>query len=206
MQFCTGKMRENKTHIETWNKLLKGDSTALEDLYNQHYISLLNYGMKCCGERELTKDCIFQLFLKLWDRREKLPSLVNVRSYLITCVHNELLQHIKKNNMQAGNSIYTDNESSYEDYLIEVQHNTELKRKLMSAFRKLSEREKELLRLKFFEDLDYDKISDRCRITKRTAYNIIYGALKSLKQSLVEDFKVAANDNFILTALKTIIF
>lgn len=199
-------MSENKTHIDTWNKLLKGDSTALEDLYNEHYICLLNYGMKFCGERELTKDCVFQLFLKLWDGREKLPTLQNVRAYLITCVHNDLLQTIKKNNTQAANKIYTDSESSYEDYIIEVQHNNELKNKLMSAFQKLTEREKELLRLRFFEDLDYDEISSRCCITKRTAYNIIYGALKSLKQSLTEEYKVAVNAHFILSALKTIVF
>ncbi|MFT3950122.1 MAG: sigma-70 family RNA polymerase sigma factor [Agriterribacter sp.] len=199
-------MKENKSHISTWNTLLKGDLTALEDLYNQHYISLLNYGMKFTGERELTKDCIFQLFLKLWDSRKKLPALVNVRSYLITCVHNEMLKHIKKTNVPAGNDIYAGSESSYEDYLIEIQHNNELKIKLKSAFQKLSEREKELLHLKFFEDLGYDEISTRCYITKRTAYNIIYGALKTLRQSLVEEFKVAVNPHFILTALKAIIF
>lgn len=199
-------MSENKQHIDTWNALLKGDATALENFYNQHYISLLNHGIKFTGNRELTKDCIFQLFLKLWDNREKLPSLLNVRSYLITCVHNDLLQHIKKNNTQKDNDINADNESSYEDYLIEVQHNEELQRKLMTAFRKLTEREKELLRLKFFEDMGYDEISVKCCITKRTAYNIIHGALKTLKQSLVKDFKMPVNTHFILTALKTIFF
>jgi DNA-directed RNA polymerase specialized sigma24 family protein len=38
-----------------------------------------------------------------------------------------------------------------------------------------------LLRLKFFEDLDYEEIACQCGITKRTAYNIIHSALRTLK-------------------------
>ncbi|MNL43391.1 RNA polymerase sigma factor [compost metagenome] len=48
----------------------------------------------------------------------------------------------------------------------------------------LTEREKELIRLKFFDDLDYDEIAVKCGITKRTAYNITHDALKKLRESL----------------------
>lgn len=204
----SGVMRGNVEHIKTWNALLKGEQAALEDLYNQHYIGLLNYGVKFIRDREVAKDCIFQLLLKLWDTRDRLTPLSNVRSYLITCVHNELLLYIKRNNKVAPDirNAYLDTESSHEEYLVEMQHNQELKDKLMAAFYKLSEREKQLLLLKFFEDRSYDEISTTCGISKRTAYNTIHGALKILKQSLTEELKVTVNSNFILTALRTIVF
>ena len=74
-------------------------------------------------------------------------------------------------------------ECSYEEYLVKLQHNKELKDRLEKALGQLTQREKELMRLKFFEDLDYDEIAARCNITKRTAYNIIHAALKTLKAS-----------------------
>ena len=74
-------------------------------------------------------------------------------------------------------------ESSYEEYLVQLQHSKELKDRLTKALDQLTQREKELMELKFFEDLDYDEIAARCNITKRTAYNIIHAALKTLKAS-----------------------
>ncbi|HRN56947.1 MAG TPA: sigma-70 family RNA polymerase sigma factor, partial [Agriterribacter sp.] len=71
------------------------------------------------------------------------------------------------------------------EYIVELQHNKEMKEKLMNAVAQLTQREKELLKLKFFEDLDYDEIAARCKITKRTAYNIIHQSLKSLRLILV---------------------
>jgi hypothetical protein len=58
----------------------------------------------------------------------------------------------------------------------------------------LTDREKELLQLKFCGDLDYDEISARCGITKRTAYNIIYASLKTLR--MVMDGTVTLTASF----------
>lgn len=204
-------MPENQLHIDTWNTLLRGDQSSLEQLYNQHYIGLLNYGIKLTRQRELSKDCIFQLLLRLWDSRYKLPPLKNVRAYLITCLHRDLVAHVKKNsgkvvNLSTWDEIYPEIEYSYEDQLIQVQQNQEIKTKVKLAFSKLSAREQELLRLKFFEDLDYDTIACNCKITKRTAYNIIYGALKTLKQTLSAENSLGSKNSILLHTLKTLFF
>jgi RNA polymerase sigma-70 factor (ECF subfamily) len=75
-------------------------------------------------------------------------------------------------------------EISYEEYLIQTQTNVEIKNSLTRVFSGLSKREKQLLQMKFFDDLSYDEIALECNITKRTAYNIIHGALKTLKADL----------------------
>lgn len=204
-------MPENQLHIDTWNTLLHGDPSSLEQLYNQHYIGLLNYGIKLTHQRELAKDSIFQLFLRLWDNRSKLPPLKNVRSYLITCLHRDLLAHIKKDsgkvvNLSTWDELYPNTEFSYEDHLIQVQQQQEVKTKVKLAFAKLSAREQELLQLKFFEDLDYDAIASTCNITKRTAYNIIYGALKTLKQTLSAETSTGSKNSLLLHTLKSLFF
>ncbi len=201
----------NTVHIDTWNSLLSNQQSSLEELYNQHYIGLLNYGVKFTRQPELTKDCIFQLFLTLWDNRAKLPPVTNVRSYLLTCLHRELLSHINKNKYTGldnatWSEFYPDREFSYEDILIQSQYNRDIRKKVIIAFDGLSPREKELLRLKFFEDRNYDEIADTCNITKRTAYNIIHAALKTLKQSLNRHTQNKKKAGTVLTALKSIFF
>lgn len=183
-------MLAKASHSEIWKQLQSGHQQALLALYDRHYIGLLNYGMKLTGNRDLTRDCITQILLRLWDSRQKLPMVENVRSYLLTCLRRELVTELKgattritrNNRMQSSMS---DSELPYEEYLIQSQTNEALREKLEKAFEKLTEREKELLRLRFFEDLDYDEIAAQCSITKRTAYNIIHTAIKTLKADFV---------------------
>ena len=173
-------------HDDPWAKLRAGDRDALLSLYNYHYIGLTNYGLKLTGDKDLTRDCITQILLRLWDRRRQLPAVENPRSYLLTCLKHELFAERKAETARTVVSgrlqrISDRSEPSYEDYIIQLQTNKALADKLANALNKLSKREKELLGLKFFDDLDYDEIASRCSITKRTAYNIIHSALKTLK-------------------------
>lgn len=184
-------MLANASHTEIWSLLQSGNQQALLALYDRHYIGLLNYGIKLTGNRELTNDCITQILLRLWDTRERLPVVGNIRAYLLTCLRRELMVTIKKENNRASrNRLLRQNfpeaEMSYEDCLISLQTNTAIKEKLAKALDKLTEREKELLRLKFFEDLDYDEIALKCGITKRTAYNILHAAIKTLKAEFAQ--------------------
>ena len=161
-------------------------------IYNAFQVGLTNYGIKLTGDRELTKDCITQVLLNLWDKRKKLPEVENVRTFLVTCLHNELISEkrgqiakMSKNRLlgkQEGGTI-----EPYEEELIRIQQNHALQQQIKRAFDELTPRQKELLRLRFFEDLTYTEIADQCRITKRTAYNIVQTGLQILKKHLLEN-------------------
>ncbi len=175
-----------------WDQLRSGDQGALLALYQHHYIGLINYGFKICGNKETANDCFIKILLRLWDERENLPHVKNTRSYLMTCLRNEILQHLKAANRHQTNmdsyALNNENvEQPYEEMIIALQSNVELQKKLLKAFQSLTAREKELLKMKFYDDIDYDEISERCQITKRTAYNIIHGALKRMKKALHQD-------------------
>jgi RNA polymerase sigma factor (sigma-70 family) len=183
-------MLNDAGHNEIWARLLQGDPETLMALYNAYYLGLMNYGLKLTGDRDLTKDCITQVLLRLWDKRASLPPVGNPRSYLLSCLRNELYAALKSANTRLARTRaiqrhFGDVEPSYEEFLIEAQANNALRDHLEKAFKRLTDRERELLRLKFFEDLDYTEIAERCHITKRTAYNIIHVALKTLKTGLV---------------------
>ncbi len=184
-------MLNEVTNIKVWNQLRSGDIQSLIGLYKEYYVALINFGTKMTGNRELTNDCITQVLIKLWDRRAELPEVENIRSYLITCLKNELLIELKNaNKIKSENNEFKyafaqQQEISYEEYLIQTQTNIDIRNNLSQAFSHLSKREKQLLQMKFFEDLTYEEIAAQCNITKRTAYNIIHEALKTLKA----DFK-----------------
>ncbi|HEX5153573.1 MAG TPA: sigma-70 family RNA polymerase sigma factor [Parafilimonas sp.] len=182
-------MPDELSDIEIWNQLRGGESQALLSLYNAYYIRLMNFGARMTSDRDLTNDCISQVLIKLWNRHENLPRVENVGSYLVTCLKNELLSELKNlDKIRSGNnnlkSEWTEQETSYEEYLVQTQTNAEIKNNLKQAFSRLTKREKQLLQMKFFDDLSYEEIALQCNITKRTAYNIIHAALKTLKADL----------------------
>lgn len=184
-------MSKANLHRETWRLLLLGDPKCLDILFKEHYVGLSNYGMKLTGRRELVRDAITQVIIDLWNIRHRLPEVQNVRSYLMTTLRRKLMKEIKaeqKIRLQED-AVLNSNENaqmSYEDYLINVQKDALLRKQIHSALEKLTQRQRELLKLRFFEDKTYDEIADQCGITKRTAYNIVYDALTQLRSHLTD--------------------
>lgn len=168
---------------------MTGDETALLALYNQHYPGLINYGTYLTRDRELLNDCFMNLLLALWEKRASLPLVENVRSYLLTSFRRNLLHELEARNRERRTNSEAEeqaagNQLSFEERLVQSQADDELRQKISGALGKLSARQSEVIRLRFFEDLDYDEIAGRCGIAKRTAYNTVYDALKILKEEL----------------------
>jgi RNA polymerase sigma-70 factor (ECF subfamily) len=80
---------------DAWALLRNGDENALLSLYNHHYLGLINFGIKVTGDRAFTNDCITQLLIELWDKRASLPSVKNVRGYLLTSLKHKIFFEIK---------------------------------------------------------------------------------------------------------------
>lgn len=173
---------------EYWNQLRDGNTDALSALYQLHYIGLINYGVKLTGDRDLANDCFTAVLLDLWEKRHTLPEVANVRAYLITCLHRRIMHEIASGKKRQERHLAVPDgqepEWSHEDYLTAIEGNDAFTQAFSHAFRRLTQRQQQLLRMKFFDDLDYDHIALTCGITKRTAYNIIHDALKQLKNEL----------------------
>lgn len=193
MFFCCG-MSENKDTI-LWDRFRQGEEQALYSLYDKYYHLLLFLGLKICARSEPVKDCIQQVFLYLWEKRTRLDTVANVRSYIITSFKRRLLlqlQQEKKDNgllslwmeMEPG-----DDSPSPEQQIVYQQQHTAAIGRIQAAIAGLSPRQKELINLRFYEGRNYDEITAITGLTHRTVYNHLYEALKSLKTSLEQDLK-----------------
>ena len=71
--------------------MVTGDKEAFLAIYHNHYHPLFYYGFTLTADRELTKDCIQELFLDIWNKRPTLNKEVdNIQSYLLESftIHN----------------------------------------------------------------------------------------------------------------------
>jgi len=73
---------------------------------------------------------------------------------------------------------------SYETLLVAFQLSEEKKENLREALKKLTKKQLEIIRLKFFENLSYAEIAARTSLKQRTVYNLIYEALRQLRETM----------------------
>ena len=155
----------------------------------KYYSDFYHYGIKLSANRSLTKDCIQDLFVKLWRDREKLAEVTFVKTYLLKSVKQNLIKAMtKESRWEAydGQGEYeADIVFSPEDLLIEQQGVTDQQHRIVQALNKLPNRYREAIYLKFYGGLTNEQIAEMMSIKTQSVYNLIYEALKILRQHLL---------------------
>jgi len=175
--------------MNIWGRMAGGDKDAFLALYQCHYQTLFCYGFSLSTDRELTKDCIQELFLEIWNTRPSLNKDVkDIRSYLFTWLRRKISRElIRQTKVKFSDELMEEfnfAQSSYEELLIAFQQSEEKKEQLRAALKKLTKKQLEIVKLKFFDNLSYRAIAAKTSLTPRTIYNLIYEALHQLRESM----------------------
>jgi RNA polymerase sigma factor (sigma-70 family) len=171
-----------------WRDFRNGDPSALASIFKEHYDSLYYYGLKLVADEDLVMDCVQNLFLKLWTKRETLGAITYVKPYLLKALRRHIgddlaAQHKRKQREEQLEYDF-DVTFSHEDFLIATQISKEQGEALSRCLNNLSQRQREALFLKFYEGLDYEKISGVMALNIQSVRNLIYQSLKSLKENM----------------------
>ena len=79
-----------------WKRFLKGDSSAYTQIYNRTVQDLFRFGLLYTSDKELIKDCIHDVFVKIHMNRAKLAPTDNIAAYLTVALKNTLFNALKK--------------------------------------------------------------------------------------------------------------
>ncbi|MFN4144815.1 MAG: RNA polymerase sigma factor [Runella sp.] len=183
-------MKVNSQDAQTlWQAFKKGDVQAYKILYKQHVNYLLNYGMRLYAERAIVEDCVQEVFVDLWQYRQTLTQPDDLRFYLMKSLRNRLGRHFRRNQpFVSGFDDVQDLpfliEPSSEQRLVELQINEELRMAIQQALDQLSPRQREIVYLRYFNDLNYEQICQIMNINYQTARSQHYNALNTLRKYL----------------------
>lgn len=169
--------------------LREDDEKALSHLFESQYNRLFRSGLKLGADSELVKESIQAVFKDLWQYRHSLSDIESFEAYLKTALKRRIFKEIKK---QQKNRILDESAfeertlsvPSYEDTLIEQQTQNIEKQQLMAVLEQLTPRQKEVVMLKYFEELSYSEIAERTCLQIDTIYKILHEAIKKLKSIL----------------------
>lgn len=159
---------------------------TIEELFNALESPLLNYALRLAGELSVAEDIVQEAFMKLHAQFEQVRE---PRRWLYRTVHNLALNHRRDSaKIISLNSRVDEPEGNdatdpqpLPDEQIARWEGIGLVRLGMEA---LDERSREVLRLKFTENLSYKEISERTGLKIGHVGYLLHHALKAMAEEL----------------------
>lgn len=182
--------------VAIWDQFRSGDQKAFTELY-QHFVQpLYSYSMGVTSDKELIKDCLHDLFVELWRNHASIGPTTSVKYYLMASIKRKLVRHLEtqmKNHVHHTNYMIDFSEADYSQEAILIKYEDEIRtnKQLSNCLDMLSKRQREAISLRFFQNMDTDQISDSMKINPQSVYNLIFGALRVMKDGLTRERALA---------------
>ena len=176
-----------------WQRFIAGEVDAFDKLMSSHFRALFHYGSKFSRDKEFVKDCIQDLFLILWERRENLSTDIAVKPYMMASLRRLMHRNISSRSRIVEESVdgqegIFEIEFSVEQEYIQNESTAALTDKLKKLLDELPRRQKEVVYLKFFQELDRNQISEIMEVSPQTVSNLLQIAIKQLKKHWRAEF------------------
>ena len=169
---------------ELLSNFINGDTAAFSKLYNLHVNLLYNYGCKLTTDVELLKDCIQDVFIKIYNKRTELDTVANFKSYIIISLKNKLCDESRKRvnlsdvAVEELDVVSSDNiERDYIDNENEILNNVFVTKILDQ----LSPRQRKAIILYYIEEKKYEEICVLMEMNYQSVRNLIHRGISKMR-------------------------
>ncbi|MCK8493863.1 MULTISPECIES: RNA polymerase sigma factor [Spirosoma] len=174
------------TDTVLWDDFLNGNKAAYAYLYGKYAKTLYNYGYKIAQNREMTEDCLQDLFLTILETRERLGRTDSIKFYLMRALRRDIVRKLTREQRfdHELDTLDFKIEFYYEPTWLDAQISQEQSTLLLHELNSLPARQKEALFLKYFDNLSYEEIAGVMGIEQSSVYKIVYKAIASLQKRM----------------------
>lgn len=162
-----------------------GDMNAFSRIYDLHINILFNYGCKLTSDRELLKDCIHDIFVKMYVRRSNLSDISNFKSYLFISLKNKLCDEMRRRVYMSDTPVEefsnVSSDDDIEDSYIASESRKNDKSIVGDILGQLSPRQREALTLYYIEEKKYDDICEIMNMNYQSVRNLMHRGLVKLR-------------------------
>lgn len=171
---------------DSWQRFQKGDHSALGDIFHDLYKELYYYGLKLVSIPDLVKDTIQDVFVEIWSRKQKMNEVNNIKAYLFVAIRRDLLRRIDKLRQE---NLMTDPFSdsfvfSTEDFIVQKETDLQLTQVLLQSLKKLTERQREVILLRFNHELDFHDLALVMEMNTQSVRNLLFRALEKIRKDM----------------------
>lgn len=161
-------------------------------LYNEFSDALFAYGRHLGFAEDTVMDAIHDVFYKICIDSESFKEISNLKFYLFRMLKNRLID-IQRTNREYAGSEFDDQDVlsnmsfkftvSVEDEFIEAEDREEIKQKIDEVLNKLTNRQREIVYLRYIHEYSYEEIAQIMQISVVSCRNLISKAISKLKDS-----------------------
>jgi len=174
-------------------QIVQGDKKMLSLLYRQYNGKLKLYGRQLTSEENwgFLEDIVQELFIWIAKNNHKLEHIENLEAYLFNAFRNNLYHKISRNKkLQQSHQkyiTYSQNFDAFEEPSLEgkyiLMESRQLKKDWVEKqLNQLSPKQKEVLYLKYFINLNYKEIAHIMNVTEQVARNYAYRGIQKLRR------------------------
>jgi RNA polymerase sigma-70 factor (ECF subfamily) len=183
------------TDVDLVKRLQNNEEEALAIIYKEYWEIMFLAAYNLVKDRAVCEDIVQEVFISLWQRREKLQIKVSLKSYLYTSTVYKVYDHFNKNKKMVKDELFDNFENKIETSNPETKlMHQELINYLDSVVDSLPDKCREVYKLSRENMLSNKEIAEQLNISQRTVEGHISKALKIIKESL----GVAVSIEFIL--------
>lgn len=177
-----------KKEMELWAAFRNGNEKAFSAIFNGHVQALFRYGVKFVSDEEMVKDCIQDLFVKLYNNRQNLSPTDNIRLYLFRALKNKLLDelyaHKETVSLSAGNVPFelmgAEDADEEEDWTQTVR-----KSRLEKGMKALTPRQREAIYLRYTMEMPLEEVAKMLEMNYQSVRNLIHRSMEKLRKELL---------------------
>ena len=160
--------------------------TDFSHLYDKNIDRLFAFGSRFTTDREMLKDCIHDVFVKLYTRRDNLGPIDNVDNYLFISLRNRINDEFRRNVKVRDEEICEANMHAVadnEEYMHErMERQQALTDSVTQYFNKLSPRQQQIINLYYIEERKYDDICRIMGINYQSVRNLMHRSISRLRE------------------------
>ena len=160
------------------------------NLYDKNIDNLFAFGSRFTTDREMLKDCIQDVFVKFYTKREDLEHVGNIESYLFISLRNRINDEFRRNNHLCDNEITESNLHAYgteEEYDFEqAKQQMTLVENVEKLFAKLSPRQRQIINLYYVEQRKYTDICQIMGINYQSVRNLMHRSICRLRENAMK--------------------
>lgn len=177
----------NNLLTRLWNKVLADDCESLGEIHKSLFSNLYNYAFSILKDEDLANDAVQEIFIKIWTKRRLIGEVNCVKVYMIVMLKRHILNQIRKMKLlklKCPVSFEAYIVFSQEEIIIKAEVNAEKKRFVQNIINQLSKRQKKVIILKYYEEMEYADIAGIMNINYQSVVNLVHSAKKAMKKEI----------------------
>ena len=180
-------MAQNTSYKDLLKRLSDGDRTAFDILFHDNWDMLYSAVQLMTKSRDIAGDIVQDAFLSLWENREKMTGVENIKGFLRNNVKFLVLKRLRRMKVEEAYKQYLAYKFSLTNLAVEEDGKLitkQLQSSILQGVSQLSPRQQLAFRLSREKGLSHEQIGEIIGVNKRTVKDYIVRSIAFLRQHL----------------------